>query len=199
MPPEQLNREAIVAASDTIQYQSDTLTKLIAGIRPDQMDNPTPCGDWDVRALCNHFVGGAGLFTDAFNGEQTGIDPDAPTPDFVGNDPLGAFTGAIAGFNRAVDQPGAMDRLITVPFGQLPGAAIMEILKFDLTVHCWDLAQATGQPFDPPDDVVAAADAVAHQMLSPEMRASGAFGAAAPASPDATPIERLVAFTGRSV
>ena len=27
---------------------------LLAGVRPDQLDLPTPCGDWDVRALVSH-------------------------------------------------------------------------------------------------------------------------------------------------
>jgi uncharacterized protein (TIGR03086 family) len=163
------------------------------------MANPTPCGDWDVRGLLNHFVGGAGMFAAAFNGEAVAIDPDAPAPDLVGDDPLGAFTAAIGEFNRAVDQPGATDRVITVPFGQMPGSVILEILKFDLTVHCWDLSQATDQPYDPPADVVAHAAAAAHQIISPELRAGGLFGAEVTPPANATPLEKLVAFTGRAV
>ena len=130
-------------ASDQLEYQVTTLTKLVAGVRPDQMDDPTPCEEWDVRGLLNHFVGGAGMFTAAFNGEGSAIDPDAPVPDLVGDDPLAAWHAAIANFNAAVDEPGALDRVISLPFGEMPGAVVLEILKFDLTVHCWDLARAT--------------------------------------------------------
>jgi uncharacterized protein (TIGR03086 family) len=186
-------------ASATLQYEVDTLGKLIAGIRPDQMSAPTPCAEWTVRDLVNHFVGGAGMFTAAYNGEAVATDADAETPDLVGDDPAGAFNAAIAVFEAAVDQPGAMERTITLPFGAMPGATALEILKFDLLVHCWDLATATGQSFDPPADVVAHADAMARQMIAPEVRAGGSFGSEAPCAATAAPIERLAAFTGRAV
>jgi uncharacterized protein (TIGR03086 family) len=188
-----------MAPSEQLAYQVDTLTKLVANVRPDQMNAPTPCTEWDMRALLNHFVGGAGMFAAAFNGEDVQIESDGPGPDLVGDDPLGAWHAGIAAFNSAVDEPGAVDRMIALPFGTMPGGVVLEILKFDLTVHCWDVAKATGQTFEPPDDVVAHADAVARQMLTPEMRGGGAFGPEVTPPGDATPIERLVAFTGRSV
>ena len=55
-----------------LSYPRETLIKLVAGIRPDQMSNPTPCLDWDVRGLLNHFVGGATMFTRAFHGDDMG-------------------------------------------------------------------------------------------------------------------------------
>jgi uncharacterized protein (TIGR03086 family) len=71
-------------------------------------------------------------------------------------------------------------------------------LKFDLLVHCWDLATATGQPFDPPADAVEHGLQTAQMMISPELR-GGPFGTEVTAPSRATPIERLVAFTGRTV
>jgi uncharacterized protein (TIGR03083 family) len=83
-----------MAPSDALAYQSATLSELIAGVRPDQLGHPTPCGEWDVRALINHFVGGAAMFSASLRGEPVTIDPGAPMPDLVGSDPLG-FTAAI--------------------------------------------------------------------------------------------------------
>ena len=36
----------------------DETARLVGGVRPDQMDLPTPCSDWDVRTLIAHLVGG---------------------------------------------------------------------------------------------------------------------------------------------
>lgn len=68
----------------------------------------------------------------------------------------------------------------------------------DLTVHGWDLATATGQPFTADDDVIATAAAVAGQIAE-GARANGSFGPEVEPVADATPLERLPAFTGRKV
>jgi uncharacterized protein (TIGR03086 family) len=184
--------------SAQLGYQRETLRDLVAHVTPEQLSAPTPCTDWEVRDLISHFVGGAGMFAAAFNGEAVEIDPDAPMPDLVGTDPLGAFDGAIGMFTDSVDRPGAIDRMVTLPFGTLPGPMVLELLKFDLLVHCWDLATATGQRFDPPADTVEQGLQTAKMMISPELR-NGPFADEVTARANATPIELLVAFTGRSV
>ncbi|MET0894817.1 MAG: TIGR03086 family protein, partial [Acidimicrobiia bacterium] len=55
---------------------------------------------------------------------------------------------------------------------------------------------ATGQPYDPPDAVVAEADAFAHGLVD-QLRNGEAFAPAVAPPEDATPLERLIAFTGR--
>ena len=32
---------------------------VVAGITPDQLDNPTPCDDFTVRGVLEHMIGGA--------------------------------------------------------------------------------------------------------------------------------------------
>jgi uncharacterized protein (TIGR03086 family) len=184
--------------SAQLDYQREALRDLVANVKPEQMSLSTPCADWDVRNLMSHFVGGAGMFAVAFSGQELDIDPDAPMPDLVGGDPLGAFDGAISLFTESVDKPGAIDRMVTLPFGTLPGPMVLELLKFDLLVHCWDLATATGQPFDPPADAVEQGLETARMMISPELR-GGPFAEEVTVGAGATPIERLVAFTGRGV
>ncbi len=36
----------------------DATARLIDGVSPDHLSLPTPCVDWDVRALLTHLVGG---------------------------------------------------------------------------------------------------------------------------------------------
>ena len=174
-----------MAPSDQLQYQITTLRGLVAGVRPDQMHNPTPCDKWEVQDLIDHFVGGAAMFAGAFRGEPiTSAD---------------TFDDAVGSFCAAIDEPGAMDRVITLPFAELPAPIVLELLKFDLTVHCWDLAQATGQTFEPPADVCEAGLQTAQMMISPELRNGVTFGSEVTVQDAATPIEKLVAFTGRTV
>jgi uncharacterized protein (TIGR03086 family) len=89
--------------------------------------------------------------------------------------------------------------MVTLPFATLPGQVVVDIAKFDLLVHAWDLAQSTDQPFDPPADVVEPAMASAQMIIAPPARDGDTFADEVTPPADATELQRLVAFTGRSV
>jgi uncharacterized protein (TIGR03086 family) len=188
-----------MAPSEQLTYQIQTLRGLVAGTTAEQMSAPTPCAKWDVHDLVNHFVGGATMFAGAFRGEEVHIDPDAPMPDLVGPDPVASYDAAVGDFCTAVDEPGAMDKIINLPFGQVPGPIVLEILKFDLLVHCWDVSQATGQTFDPPAELAEQGLETARTIIAPEARDGDTFAAEVTPPSAATPIEKLVAFTGRKI
>ena len=78
----------------------------------------------------------------------------------------------------------------------LPGAVAGAVAADELVIHGWDLATATGQPYNPPADLVAEIETYARRAVDP-LRDGDAFAAAVDAAPDAAPIERLAAFTGR--
>jgi uncharacterized protein (TIGR03086 family) len=164
------------------------LGDVVGGIRPDQLDQPTPCEEFTVRGVLEHMIGGATMFAAAFSGEEP-AEPDTA-------DPLAAFGPALGGLVDAVKAPGALDQTVAAPFGEVPGEAFARFIALDGLVHGWDMATATGQAYDPPADLVAAVDEFAHQALDP-LRGSPAFGDAVEPPAGATPMERLAAYTGR--
>lgn len=161
---------------------------VVAGIRPDQLDTPTPCDDFTVRGVLEHMIAGAVAFAAAYRG-TTSVEPDR-------RDPLGSFGTVLADLVAAISAPGALDQTVTAPFGDLPGDTFARFVVLDGLVHGWDLAVATGQPYAPPDALVAAVDAFAHQTLDP-LRDGTTFAAAVAPAPGASPIERLARYTGR--
>ncbi|MFE4367483.1 hypothetical protein ACFRMN_04360 [Streptomyces sp. NPDC056835] len=66
----------------------------------------------------------------------------------------------------------------------------------DLAVHGWDLARATGQPYEP-DAALVGMLGVEFGALAPTARRMGVFGEAVPVGEDAGPFEELPAMTGR--
>jgi uncharacterized protein (TIGR03086 family) len=162
---------------------------VVAKIEPDQLDRPTPCTEFTVRGVLEHMIGGATAFAAAFRGDAGAAVPTG--------DPLAGFGPALTGLAEAVGSPGALDRTIAAPFGEVPGRAFAGFVVLDGLVHGWDLATATGQAYEPPEALVAAVDAFAHEAITPSMRELGMFARATEPSAGATPIERLVAFTGR--
>lgn len=167
------------------------LTALVRDLDVALLDAPTPCEAYSVRGVLEHMVGGATAFAAAFRGD----DPQAAVP--PAGDAVAAFPAALADLQAAVASPGALERTIAAPFGEVSGDTFARFVAMDGLVHGWDIATATGQPYDPPAEVVAAVDAFARQALTEELRDGDTFKGAVEVADDAPPLVRLVAFTGR--
>jgi uncharacterized protein (TIGR03086 family) len=171
------------------------LDDLVAGLTPDDLHAATPCARFDVSDVLAHMVGGATVFAAAFRGDPTPPSDGAAPP----HDLVAAFPEAMLRLAAAVRSPGAMERTIASPFGEMPGETFARLVALDGLVHGWDLAIASGQPYDPPADVVAAVEAFARDAITDDLRDGDTFAVASDPGPEATRLERVVAFTGRTV
>lgn len=161
---------------------------VFAGISPDQLDRPTPCADFTVRGVLEHMIQGATAFAAAYRGE--------PAAEPAITDPIVDVQSALGDLAASITAPGALGRTIQAPFGEIDGESFARFVALDGLVHGWDLATATGQPYDPPAEVVTAVTSFAQQTLEP-LRDGDTFKVAVEPGPDATSIERLAAYTGR--
>lgn len=187
---------------DTLNGAFAMTRAILAKVTPDQYGQPTTCASWDVRALANHVVEGANWFALCV---EAGAAPD-PDPthgiDYAAGDLLGAYDDGARATLAAFGAPGAEERIITLPFGDLPGAAVMTLALNELFTHGWDLATSTGQSNDL--DPALAAELLTHleAVVGEDVRGpdgEAPFGPAVSAPPGATPAERLAAFLGRHV
>jgi uncharacterized protein (TIGR03086 family) len=172
---------------------------VLATVRPDQLGQSTPCARWAVADVVNHLVNGHHFFASAVAGAPPpGDERDAAAGDF-----LAAYDEATSASIAAFGAEGAMDRLLHLPFGDLPGSVFIGIAATDTLAHGWDLAKATGQPTDLAPDLAAALLARVQPLLADSLRGTDdegrAFGPEQPAPDGATSADRLAAFLGRSV
>ena len=174
--------------------QLDELGPVLGGvvstITPEQLDNATPCANFTVRGVLDHMIGGATAFAAAFRGQEP---TEADTSDV-----LAGFGPALTNLVDAITSPGALDRTVKAPFGEVPGETFARFVVLDGLVHGWDIATATGESYTPSDALVADVQAFADDAIDP-LRDGDTFADATEVPPSATPIERLVAFTGRKV
>ncbi len=175
-------------------------TRVVDNIEPGQLDNPSPCAEWTVRDVLNHITGGAEMFGLCV---RDGVVADEKLGELMGGDNLGddykgAWSAASADAEAAFSLPGAMDRMVKLPFGEMPAGAAVNIAIFDVFTHAWDLAKATGQSTALAPAVAEIAYEVAQGMLSDDMRAGGIFGPAVAVPDDAPVADRLAAFAGRT-
>lgn len=156
---------------------------------------PTPCPDWTVRRLVDHLIGMNRVFAALLSDEPP---PPPPAADHIDNDPVGTYRDSAAMLLAAFEQPGVLERTYRGPLGAVTGAERLQIRLYDLLDHGWDLAQATGQPVELPDDVAEQSLEFVRIKLTEKAR-PGRFGPTQMVADDAPAIERLVAFLGRPV
>lgn len=164
---------------------------VIGGVRPDQWAAATPCSEWTARDLIAHLVGGNHLFANALRGEELAA------PASSDGDPLVAYQDSASALRTAFGEPGALDRVITVPFGTVPGMVALHLRIIEALVHGWDLARATGQPAAFPDDLAEQDLAFTRDKLADIPPGHSPFGPPQPVDDDAPAIDRLVACLGR--
>jgi uncharacterized protein (TIGR03086 family) len=178
------------------QALQSTLAILVK-VRSDDLDAPTPCASWDVRALINHFIGSARWWAAMVTGEDVAVYANYAAGDFVA-----AYEESIRIAVAAFGAEGVLEQTIRLPFGEFPGAVVRDMAATDQFTHGWDLARAIGYPADL--DPALAGRLLSHARLAIVDEFRGAdgqapFGPAVEAPAGAGPADQLVAFLGRRV
>jgi uncharacterized protein (TIGR03086 family) len=169
--------------------------EAIARVDPVQLGRPTPCTDFAVRDLLGHMVfvlrrvAAVGRGDDAF--------AVAPTSHVADTGWVEAWTEAAHQVEVAWADAGVLQRIMVLPFGELPGAAVATFYTGELTIHTWDLATATEQRPAWDDGIVASTLFAFERFLPPTRAPEVPFDPPVSISGDRPLIERLVAWTGR--
>jgi uncharacterized protein (TIGR03086 family) len=170
--------------------------RRVRAVRPEQWHNPTPCTEWDVRALVNHLVAEqlwAPLLLDGATVEDVG---DRFDGDQLGADPVAAWASAAAAAREAFAAPGALRRFVELSYGRRPAEGYCQEMTLDLTVHAWDLAR--GIQVDERLDGELVSDVLA--FIEPQVEQLAGTGMFAPpvaVGDDADSQTRLLALLGR--
>ncbi|HUR52357.1 MAG TPA: TIGR03086 family metal-binding protein [Mycobacteriales bacterium] len=158
---------------------------------------PTPCADWDVRALLQHVVSELAWIAPLVEGRTIAEVGNELEGDLLGADPLGAFHHHCRAAHEALEQPGALERTVHLSFGDYSGAYYADQVGGDVLVHAWDLARALGRDDTLPDDLVAWGEQWAAAVLS--QFGPSEYFATPPAVPDdADRQTRFLASLGRA-
>jgi uncharacterized protein (TIGR03086 family) len=167
----------------------------VDAVTDDQWNAPTPCSDWDVRALVNHVVGEELWTPPLVEGQTIEQVGDRFDGDVLGSDPLTAADAAAQEATSAMAAGLTKGGLVHLSFGDFPVEEYANQLTADHLIHGWDLAAATGQDrtLDPElVEDVAAWFAGVEQLY----RDSGAVGSRVESAGD--PQSDLLAGFGRS-
>jgi len=172
--------------------------RRVHGVKDDRWAAPTPCTDWDVRALVNHLVYELRWAVPLFEGRTVAEIGGRFEGDLLGEDPVATWDDAARGALAAVDTEDAMDRTVHLSFGEFPGSEYTRQLIADLLIHGWDLARGSGQDEHLDPRLVAE---VADWFVGVEVlyRSGGAIADRPDVPADADAQTKLLANYGRKV
>jgi uncharacterized protein (TIGR03086 family) len=173
---------------------------VVAEIAPSDLSLPTPCAQWDLRALLAHMTVQHRGFAAAASGR--GGDPEIWRPS-ESDDPVADYADAASSVIAAFAAPGVLDRAFVLPeiprAPSFPGRVAVGFHLVDYVVHGWDVARTLGLPYTPPDEVVAAALPVARAVPDGDGRLAdgAAFAPGRPVPPGVSALDEILLRLGR--
>ncbi|GAA4362617.1 TIGR03086 family metal-binding protein [Actinomadura verrucosospora] len=176
---------------------AEAAARIVLEVPEERMDAPTPCPDWDVRALLNHLI-----FWSA-RGETAArkAPPAGPGEDHDFTAEPGwaeRFAEQARRTAEAWQDPAAWEGNTSLTGNKegMPAGFIAGIVFGECVLHGWDLAVAAGREPAFPEPVLQAA----WQQVASTAEISRQYGALGPevAVPDdASLLDRLLGLSGR--
>ena len=179
---------------------AENLNALITSIPDDDLGRATPCSEYSVGDLLDHIAG----LSVAFGGAA--VKSDGPTSTMgpagdAGNldaDWRASLPLRVKALAEAWRDPRAWEGMTRVGGQDLPGDVAGIVAFGELTVHGWDLAKATGLPFDVDPASLPALYELARQVFgAPDAPRGPAFKPPVPVPADAPILDQTVALLGR--
>ena len=180
------------------QGAAQAIVPTVGGVNASQFGSNTPCTDWTVQNLINHNLKVQTFLHATLTGSE--MDPgsmsqvDGPLPQEGPETALKSITDQVIATANAMD----LATIVKTPFGEMPAGHFIMIPMFDLVIHRWDLASATGQN----KNIDSSIAEVCLGVLRPEAveggRKMGAFGPEVVIPGGASAQDRLLGLVGRT-
>jgi uncharacterized protein (TIGR03086 family) len=170
------------------------MVEVLQRVANDQLTSSSPCAEYTVADLIDHIDlvsrGSAALACQDSSKLQDTHDAHS-SPGW-----RNSVAQHVLALGKAWDEPTAWQGSTDVAGLELPNELWGKIALTELVVHGWDIAKATGQPFDLPEHTMRACfDYVAEFV--PAAPIPALWGPAVNVAPDAPLLDQIVAITGR--
>ncbi|MFZ3598011.1 TIGR03086 family metal-binding protein [Streptomyces sp. BH104] len=163
------------------------MTEVLSAVTDEQLSGPTPCPDYSVRELIAHVDDAARAFTGFARKEA----PLLAEP----GDRRESALKSVRALGDAWDDPAAWHGESEGPGITLTNEEWGKVALTEMVVHGWDLARATGQTLDLPEETLRACHDHVSGFLTEA--APPAWGPPVETPADAPLIDRIVGLTGR--
>jgi uncharacterized protein (TIGR03086 family) len=175
------------------------LADLVTSVHDDRLRDPTPCPAYAVGDLVEHIGGLACAFTLAARKERRDPERANPAGDASRLEPgwRDRIAHDLTTLAAAWGDPAAYDGMTQAGPIDLPAQVAALVALDEVVVHGWDLARATGAPYDPDEDSLRSCLTFAQGFETPPGAGRGPFGPPVAVPESAPLLDRLVGATGR--
>lgn len=180
------------------------VTRLLDGVNDEQLAAPTPCPDYPVAALLDHFMGLSLAFTWAARKDTPSRGGEEDTPGLAAGERLNPDWRTVLPLRlgelaEAWKDPAAWEGTTEAGGVTLPAEQMGVVALDELVLHGWDLARATGQQFNCDPASTAAVLAFTRQSAQPEQAVSreGLFGPVVEVPEHAPDFDKALGYAGR--
>ena len=104
-------------------------------VGPGDWDRATPCGEWNVRDLVVHVLGGTRMASALVGGCSREQAVELLTGEPFPEDVIATFTEVADLQARAFAEPGALERTCAHPAGDFPGTVLLGFRIGDYALH----------------------------------------------------------------
>lgn len=181
-----------ISPADRYRDLAAVFTHRVYAVPMESWNNNSPCDGWTARDVLRHVIDSEAAMVKVVGLELA----SGPSVD---DDPAGAWAVARDSMQAILDDPEKSTLEYDGHFGRTNiGATVEGFACFDLVVHGWDLAAATGTDTSIPDKDVEWVSQVC-ESLGNSIRMDGVCGPEIPVPDDADKATRLLAYLGRTI
>jgi uncharacterized protein (TIGR03086 family) len=184
-----------------VRAAADLAARAVAAVPAAAWAAPTPCRDYDLRALVDHLAWGTVLSQRAAT--RTPLEHDwsvpEPPPFLAGKEPPEWAAALAPELDAAADawaDPAAWEGETVMGSSPMPASVVGPMMLAEFVLHGWDVARAAGAPYEVPEELGRAVLA-AVEPLAAMGRDGGWYGAEVPVPAGAPAFERALGVTGR--
>ena len=170
--------------------------RTLGAVGADMWSAPTPCTEWDVRALTNHVCGEQRWLAALVGGQSMAQVGSSLDGDLLGDDPVATYARAAAYARAVLEALPSLSVTVELSGGPTSVQRYCDEVGADTLIHTWDLARAVGADERLPADLLGVAATVVEPWLKPE-GIPGVLAARIDVPDDADAQTRLLAALGR--
>jgi uncharacterized protein (TIGR03086 family) len=175
------------------------MAALIEDVPDGILDRPTPCPAYVLGDLLDHIGGLTLAFTAAARKDTDDLGDMAPSGDVsrLTDDWRARIPRDLEGLSGAWREPTAWTGMTRAGGVDVPGEMAGVVALDEVVVHGWDLARATGQPYDCDLSTLEVVLGFVGQFADQPEARQGLFGPVVEVPPTAPLLDRVIGLTGR--